>query len=244
MIGQKHLVFRIPNCDPELRKFLDTYEDNFYDWGDDPSFFAATEFAGDAKFATWGVCRRDVRKQLDKDDLVIFFCGKEKNESWDYYFVGYGTVKETLFDRLLIWKGDKYKKYRKYFNLLIDKNDGHREPFGGNHEDYKERIKAPYIFFDTNSEKTNFNLINPMKVASFNHRIDETEVWLTGDRLVNELEILLLSKYFNTRRKLRTTHKQMSHRQISLKGDAKTLDSLRLELFKIAEKAKSRKAKR
>ena len=225
---------------PILYKFLETYEDNFYDWGDDPSFFAATEFNGNVKFATWGVCRRDVRRQLNKNDLIIFFCGKEKNKSWDYYFTGYGTVKDTLFDRLLIWKDDKYKKYRNYFNLLIDKNDKHREPFGGNHDNYIKRKEAPYIFFDTNPEKTNFNLINPLKVASYDPRIDETEAWAIGDKLVDRLETLLLKKHFNTSRKLRSTHGQMPHRHIRLKANKKTLNELGSKLFEMAEMAKTR----
>jgi hypothetical protein len=39
---------------PALRRFLEIYDAQncFYDWGDDPSFFAASEFLGDVRDAT------------------------------------------------------------------------------------------------------------------------------------------------------------------------------------------------
>src|SRR5438477_17569 len=51
---------------PRLRRFLDVYDDQscFYDWGDDPSFFAASEMLGDVRKARWGVCHLDVRRSL------------------------------------------------------------------------------------------------------------------------------------------------------------------------------------
>jgi hypothetical protein len=80
---------------PLLNTFLETYhnDNNFYDWGDDPSFFAAKNYLGNEKFATWGVCRANVRRQLKQDDIVIFICGKEYNKCWDYYFIGYYAYK-------------------------------------------------------------------------------------------------------------------------------------------------------
>ena len=54
-----------------MREYLALYKlgmeqdgECYYDWGDDPSFFAAEEFLGDVNRASWGVCRRDVREKL------------------------------------------------------------------------------------------------------------------------------------------------------------------------------------
>ena len=60
-----------------LQQFLNEYQDSFYDWGDDPSFFSAKYMLSDVNRATWGVCRRDVRADLEKGDVVVFFCGSE-----------------------------------------------------------------------------------------------------------------------------------------------------------------------
>ena len=49
-----------------LKRYLALYNAPgcFYDWGDDPSFFAASELLGSPNNATWGVCRRDVRASM------------------------------------------------------------------------------------------------------------------------------------------------------------------------------------
>jgi hypothetical protein len=164
---------------PLLNTFLETYhnDNNFYDWGDDPSFFAAKNYLGDEKFATWGVCRANVRRQLKQDDIVIFICGKEYNKCWDYYFIGYCTVSNKENDRLEIWKNEKYKDCRTFYNILIDKNGNHLEPFGGDHSDYDERIKAGYIFFEPDPKLTNLNFSSPVQIASCDPRLSPLETW-------------------------------------------------------------------
>src|ERR1700682_2903329 len=67
--------------DPLLRAFLKNYDDSYYDWGDDPSFFAAQHVLRDVRKASWGMCRRDVRNALAERDLVVFFCGLRINAS-------------------------------------------------------------------------------------------------------------------------------------------------------------------
>lgn len=61
--------------DPLLREFLAEYEDSYFDWGDDPSFFCALRRWGDANKASWGVYRADVRAALAERDVVVYFCG-------------------------------------------------------------------------------------------------------------------------------------------------------------------------
>ena len=85
--------------DPVLKKYLRRYKNRFkknksgigrfYDWGDDPAFFASEQCGGNV---TWGVCRHDVRGKLKEGDVVVFFCAQEheneKQKKWEYYYVG------------------------------------------------------------------------------------------------------------------------------------------------------------
>ena len=85
----------VATSNPGLRRFLDVYNDQgcFYDWGDDPSFFAASEMLGDVRKATWGVRRPDVRRRLKALDYVMFFCAKSvRGPVWEHFYIGVGTV--------------------------------------------------------------------------------------------------------------------------------------------------------
>ena len=55
-----------------LQDFLTVYgrPDCFFDWGDDPGFFAATRLMGNVNFASWGVCRGNVRRQLQPGEVL------------------------------------------------------------------------------------------------------------------------------------------------------------------------------
>jgi len=107
----------------KLREFLDDYPklNCFYDWGDDPAFFSAKNLLGDYRFATWGVCRRDVRNQLTKGDLIIYFCERQSCDNLkvsDYFFIGFGTVSEAI-SRYQLWQDSRYRIYRDFFNVLV-----------------------------------------------------------------------------------------------------------------------------
>ena len=158
-----------------LRKYLELYRSGFedgaacfYDWGDDPAFFAAKEFLGDVSRASWGVCRTNVRKKLCKGDFVIFFCAKASEDRiWEYYYIGLGTVSVTL-DRRLIWSSEEYKPYRDFFNVLVDAGGAQYEFIHDKHNsDWCYRANAPYILFDTSKNRTHFNLVNPLLVATY-----------------------------------------------------------------------------
>ena len=181
-----------------LRKYLKLYRSGFehgstcfYDWGDDPAFFAAEEFLGDVNQASWGVCRRNVREKLCSGDVVIFFCAKAlEDRIWEYYYIGLGTVSQTL-DRCLIWSSEAYKPYRDFFNLLVDSGGAPYEFIYDKHEsDLCARADAPYILFDTSKNRTHFNLANPLLVATYQledvpWRGDVIERWHLGDERVS-----------------------------------------------------------
>lgn len=84
--------------DPLLQEFLDRYQDAdcYLDWGDDPSFFCAEALLGDVRLAGWGVCRRDVRSRLEPGDMIVFFCAKPTPETWEYFYIGFGSVRASL----------------------------------------------------------------------------------------------------------------------------------------------------
>ena len=182
----------------------------FYDWGDDPSFFAAEEFLDDVNQAGWGVCRRDVRKQLkNKGDFVVFFCAQQQEDDsdlWKYYFIGVGTVGSVIKNRKLIWLKDKYKDYRKFYNLLIDSEGRQSEKIHRFHRDWEKRAKSPYLVFSKN--KTHFNLVAPLLVAEY--RIGDSawkgeilESWLPDDDVQEIFELIPTRE---KGKKLRTSH--------------------------------------
>ena len=202
-----------------LRKYLELYRSGieqdaacFYDWGDDPAFFAAEEFFGDVNRASWGVCRRNVRERLCKGDLVIFFCAKAlEDRTWEYYYIGLGTVSETL-DRGLIWSSEEYKPYRDFFNLLVDsKGDQCEYLYDKHNDDWPRRANAPYILFDTSKKRTHFNLVNPILVATYRletppWRGNVIERWHLDDKIVHAIyrEIPKRTTRRNPGKKLRT----------------------------------------
>jgi hypothetical protein len=188
--------------------------DNFYDWGDDPSFFISKQIFGDYNHVTWGVCRRNVRVQLKEGDVVIFFCGKQTERIWNYYFIGYGTVERCLRDRKEIWFDNELLPYKKFYNMLTDANEQHYEPFGAPHKDWGNRIKAPYIFFNSSVEYTNFKLDNPLHVAYCEPKVSMIETWINNDSALS-LRKCLFEKYFKTNRNLRINNIQRAHTHIA-----------------------------
>ncbi|HEY9285128.1 MAG TPA: hypothetical protein VIP46_16870 [Pyrinomonadaceae bacterium] len=210
---------------PLLRKFLAEYSNPgcFYDWGDDPALFCAGEILGDVRAATWGVCRRDVRRQLARGDLVVFFCGKQRTDApkvWDYFFVGYATVREAI-SRQQLWAEDRFSIYRAFYNTLAKPSGGiliRHEPFGNEHKDWLIRSEAPYIIFESDSHLTDFNTSTPIKVAT-KPADSPFERWHSDSNgLVNHLEDVIFTR-LKIKRRLRIGSVQRAHRHISLHRD-------------------------
>lgn len=236
-----HRTESAATSNPTLRRFLDVYDDQncFYDWGDDPGFFAASELFGDVRNATWGVCRRDVRKLLGAGDYVVFFCAKQVGKRvWDYYYIGVGTVTLGL-TRQTIWLDDQYAKYRDFFNILARLSANgeleQHETFHAYHGDWEKRCKAPYWLFAR--EQSQFNLVNPLHVATYTGTRGAVETWhASQNRQVARLEAILFPQSSSTRR-LRTSHIQHSHRHINLRthlGQHADLNEIRSYLIEFA----------
>jgi hypothetical protein len=209
--------------DDRLARFLDRYENSFYDWGDDPSFYCATELLGEANSATWGVCRRDVRATLKKDDMVVFFCARPRRQTpkiIDYHYIGVATVKDTV-SRPEIWTQPQLAIYRHFYNVLAELKDNvlvQKETFHPYHDDWRDRAEAAYILFDPEPDATHFNLISPKLVATYNGS-DIPEEWNETSR---DLEDLLFSERGITRR-LRTSQTGFANTKINLVTIGKTL---------------------
>lgn len=203
--------------DPLLREFLDEYEDSYFDWGDDPSFFCALRRLGDVNKASWGVCRADVRAMLAERDVVVYFCGRQDRTAlcWRYYFIGFGTVKHVV-DRRELWTNAKYKPYREFYNVLACWERGElkqKESFHPYHEDWdKGRAAAPYVIFDP--DESAFNVHSPHHVATWNIGHALPEVW-NRDRRSQKLENLLFEEREITRR-LRTSAGWYAHVKLNL----------------------------
>lgn len=224
---------------PLLQRYLDRYfdPDCLYDWGDDPSFFAATELLDDPRAATWGVCRRDVRAALAPGDFVVYVCARQPAEGsriWEYFFVGVATLGQPL-TRQEIWSDPHYSTYRRFLNVLArTDNSGllHQyESIHRFHDDWRERCMAPYWVFDRNGSLFNFE--SPLHVATYNGQPGAIERWHTSDPRVRELQSLLL-RGAKVTRGLRSTNAQRSHPKLNLSGgypSDRQLVALRTTLF-------------
>ncbi len=203
---------------PLLRIFLDGYDDSYYDWGDDPSFFEAQHVLGDVRKASWGVCRPDVRnKPLGKGDLVVFFCGRQEGQAWSYYFVGFGIVQETVAPRACLWTCPQYTEYRHFWNVLVGADGGHLELIHPRHDDWQRRAEAPYVIFD--GALSSFNLSSPHCVATWaGGRIPEE--WYS-DSDSKEIERLLFVDR-NITRRLRVSAQGHPHPKLNLLCDGRT----------------------
>jgi hypothetical protein len=203
--------------DPLLRELLDGYHDGYYDWGDDPSFFSAQRRLCDVRKASWGVCRPDVRGALAKGDVVVFFCGREEEHVWRYYFVGFGTVRETVAPRSRLWTCTKYEKYRDFWNVLVGPDGGHREMIHRFHDDWEPRAARPYVIFDERC--SSFNLTSPHCVGMWDGRTIPEE-WFSDDRS-KRIERLLFAERGIDRR-LRTSAKGYGHVRLNLLREGRT----------------------
>ena len=232
------------DSDCNLRKFLGEYllPDRYYDWGDDPAFFAAKEFLGDVRRASWGVCRRDVRRRLIAGDLIVFFCAKQhptKRQRWDYYYIGFGTV-EHLICRRQLWTNEQFVDYRDFYNVLA-RVEGlffiQKETFHPYHGDWEKRLQSPYIIFSDDPRLTHFNLVNPLHVATYmGNAIPEQ--WLSS-RLGRSLESVLFEER-GIQRRLRSSPTGYGHTFVNLRTSKGTtrpgrkMEGLRVALLKIS----------
>jgi hypothetical protein len=206
--------------DPLLRAFLDGYYESYYDWGDDPSFFAAQQLLGDVRKASWGVCRPDVRETLVEGDLLVFFCGSQ-DEHWRYYFVGFGTVGK-LVERADLWTNPRYASYRKFYNVLARPDGGDLiqcETFHDFHGDWQRRAEAPYVIFE--AANSAFNLGSPHLVAIWDKATKPPETW-AGDARSREIERLLFVERGIDDRRLRTSAFGYGHTKLNLLAAGRT----------------------
>lgn len=85
-----------------------------YDGADDPAFFCAQYFV---QPVTWGVCRSDVRNNLDDGDVVGFFSATVDGAGMKYHFV----AMQQVHTRLAVFSVGAQLRYRLFrgFGELI-----------------------------------------------------------------------------------------------------------------------------
>lgn len=202
----------------DIAELLASYDaGSFYDWGDDPSFFSASWIQGSPSYAGWGVCRRDVRAKLKRDDMAIFFCARQPvaGAAIEYFFVGFATIGQRIDDRRRIWSERGLAAYRQHLNVLVNYdrhgNEQKFERFAPGHDDWRERASSPYLIFDPH--RSRFNLVNPLRVASaLPAQMNET--WFVQEPRANELHTFLTGELGI--RPLRTSKTGFSHPKMNL----------------------------
>ena len=176
---------------------------------------------------------------------------------WKYYYIGLGTVKHKI-DRREIWKKEKYKTYRKFFNLLTSSKGRHKELIHPYHDDevknrqgkvveldWERKSRAPYIIFDSSDDKTHFNLVNPLLVAEY--RIGNNvwkgnvmETWKLSNASARKVYDLIPKRKGGKKpgKKLRTSHTGFGHSLMNLTNelgrDIRRLKETRKALLKIS----------
>jgi hypothetical protein len=223
-----------PFANELVHQFLAEYDGSYLDWGDDPSFFAAGRLLGDARRASWGVCRPDVRDALHEDGFVVFFAEVLEEDRSDYFWTGVGSVGRRVRSRKRIWTDPALSPYRGFFNLLVTSSGEHREYFHPPHKkDWQRRQEAPYVVFDPALSR--FDLQHPLHVSTY--RADEgvPDRWRIEDSTVAALEALLFG---DRPRRLRTSHTGFGHAKLHLHGSAQELPALRDELIRLFDSRK------
>jgi len=230
--------------DDKASCFLKEYNNWHYDVGDDPAFFCAKKYKSNV---TWGICRPDVRNNIESNDVVVFFCFN--SEQRKYYFVGLSTVKLKI-KQTDIWSNDDFSVYQNYYNLLIrkmNKNWEHFEPLfnkKGQHKNWYLRlgaqhpkesfavkshsllaefqIKENYVIFHTEGKFQRI-LNRPIHVANW-EKGGKQEVW-KYDTTSNAIYNFIFAK--TNRVSLRIHGRNSAHRHIKIKTMPENLENWR-----------------
>ena len=227
---------------PTLARFLAEYwrDDRYFDWGDDPSFFGALATFDDARLASWGVCRPNVREALAAGDGVAFFLLKPEvtvNRRGirvqlgpaDYFYIGFGTV-DQLVDRHVIWTDKRFGAYRTFFNALARPSGGTMENIEvfPRHPDWTRRASAPVVLFEPSG--SSFDLRSPTHVARYDPGEGFPERWsdnATSQRLQRVL-------FVGRTRRLRTSDGGHPHPHLRQALTDEEFDAKRSELLGLA----------
>jgi hypothetical protein len=230
--------------DPTLASFLNEYwrDDRYFDWGDDPSFFGALNELGDARRASWGVCRPNVRRALAPGDGIVFLVLKPEvalnargihvpTGPAEYFYVGFGTVGDVV-DRSVMWADPQFSAYRTFFNALA------RPVAGGGlenvevfprHKDWIRRAStAPIVFFE--SATSWFDLHAPTLVARYDPLDGYPERWNDEPTSRRLGQILFAGRD----RRLRTSDGGHPHPHLRLSPSQPEFDAMRSDLLRLA----------
>ncbi len=227
---------------PALERFLEEYwrDDRYFDWGDDPSFYGALDVFGDARRASWSVCRPDVRERLAPGDGVIFIVLKPEVELNSrgihiptgvagYHYVGFGTVGE-LVDRNSLWTDRRFERYRSFWNALarpVAEGLENVEVFP-RHENWVRRASAPVVLFEPPTSW--FDLRTPAPVARYDRAEGFPERW-NDSPASQELQLLLFA---GRQRRLRTSDGGYPHRHLRLSTTQAKFDAMRSDFLRLA----------
>ena len=130
--------------------------------------------------------------------------------------------------------------------MLINENGCHREPID-NHDDWAKRLAARYIIFDDAPDKTHFNIINPLHVATYVENNNQSkgktlENWLLDEERVKRIYRLIPPR--GEYKKLRTSQTGNAHVHMNLSDlEDKELGKKRREFLTISKEVAEKRAK-
>lgn len=167
--------------DKTISEFLQKLQNHkfwHYDIGDDPSFYQFFK----RKSLTWGICRTNIRNNLQNDDVVLFYCFCA--DCFAYFLTGFATVDKKI-KQSEIWKKNEYSSYRDYFNLLIKPSGSGKKwihferlaEITGEHSDWLNRLilsKEPESSFVLNNDTIQASYFENNNYVIFKHDLADT----------------------------------------------------------------------
>ena len=121
-----------------------------YDYGDDPNFYYTAQNKSQGKAFSWGICRRDVRNEINVGNIIVFIA---RTDDRNFFLTAVGTVNEKL-NHCEIATNPDYDYYAASTNRLVSLSNGeyiHDEFLPERpHGDWLRRmVKISQEYFDT-----------------------------------------------------------------------------------------------
>ncbi len=155
---------------------------------------------------TWGICRTDFRKRLDKNDYIFFVLPKEAELPQMIY--GYIKIQESIshMEAYNRFPQKRMKNNNPNGNIIVDKFGNYNRFDNNIHKDKFERIKNYYIIGD----KNNSSFLLPGKIIKlskyflptlqniFNSKAEDI-FGIIGrkGRILNDAQIIKLLNWLN-----------------------------------------------
>jgi len=169
------------------------------DWLDnDPHFWNSPP--------TWGICRTDFRKMLDKDDYIFYVLPKKTEFPQMIY--GYIKVVESIphveaYER---FPQKRMKNKNPNGNIIVDENGNYNRFDNEDHKERFEQIKNYYVVGDKNNSKflkpeeiikLSKTFLSTLQKVFNSNATDIFSIIGRKGRILDEQQIIFLLKWLN-----------------------------------------------